>query len=233
LLLGLLLNLTYFIPYFAFISVLTFYSLGFWKSMEEKYFLLQRLIYEYRDCDNGEQIADNKEFYAVEKNYYDKIRERLLPYDTNLSYFAMKMLLSFVFSLGIFLVITMLNEFNVTGVVQVVTTASLGIMPHIFSTVALKTSEERKKEWEERLKFKVKSMVKQLQTERREAERREAEHGEAEHGEAERREAERREAERREAERREAERREAERREAERREAERREAEHGEDVSWL
>ena len=53
----------------------------------------------------------------------------------------------------------MLNEFNVTGVVQVVTTASLGIMPHIFNMIASKISEERKKASEEKLKLNVKYMV--------------------------------------------------------------------------
>jgi hypothetical protein len=165
LLLGLLLNLAYFTPYFAFISVLTFYCLSFWKSMEEKYFLLQRLIYECRDKYSGQQIASNEEFHVVKKNHYDKIRERLLPYDTNLSYFGLKIFWSFVFSFGVLQVINMLNEFNVTSVVQVVTTASLGIMPYIFNMVASKISEERKKASEERLKFKVKCMVKELDNE--------------------------------------------------------------------
>ena len=56
----------------------------------------------------------------------------------------------------------MLNEFNVTGVVQVVTTASLGIMPHIFNMVASKMSEERKKASEETLKLNVENMVEDL-----------------------------------------------------------------------
>ena len=37
-LLGLFLNLFYFIPYFAYFSVLTFYCYTYWKTMEEKYF---------------------------------------------------------------------------------------------------------------------------------------------------------------------------------------------------
>ena len=46
LLLGLFLNLTYFLPYLTAISVFTFYGHGIWKSVEEKYFLLKLLIYE-------------------------------------------------------------------------------------------------------------------------------------------------------------------------------------------
>ena len=169
--LGLFLNLIYFIPYFAFFSVLTFYCCSYWKTMEEKYCVLKRLIYEacrdkqqvYNGCiPNRHPKREEKVLPVVSKELYDKIREKLLPYDTNLFYLGLKIFWSFVFSFGILQLINMLNEFNVTGVVQVVTTASLGIMPHIFNMVASKTSEERKKAWEEKLKLNVKYMVEEL-----------------------------------------------------------------------
>jgi hypothetical protein len=139
--------------------------------MEEKYWVLKRLIYEA--CRDKQQVnngcipnrhpkREEKVLPVVSKELYDKIREELLPYDTNLFYFGLKIFWSFVFSFGIFHLINMLNEFNVTGVVQVVTTASLGIMPHIFNMVGLKTSEERKKACEERLKLNVNYMVEDL-----------------------------------------------------------------------
>jgi hypothetical protein len=53
-LLGLFLNLIYFIPYFAFFSVLTFYCCSYWKTMEEKYCVLKRLIYEA--CRDKQQV---------------------------------------------------------------------------------------------------------------------------------------------------------------------------------
>jgi hypothetical protein len=170
-LLGLFLNLIYFIPYFAFFSVLTFYCCSYWKTMEEKYWVLKRLIYEA--CRDKQQVnngcipnrhpkREEKVLPVVSKELYDKIREQLLPYDTNLFYFGLKIFWSFVFSFGILQLINMLNEFNVTGVVQVVTTASLGIMPHIFNMVALKINEERKKASEETLKLNVNYMVEDL-----------------------------------------------------------------------
>ena len=170
-LLGLFLNLIYFMPYFAFISVLTFYCYTYWKSMEEKYFVLKRLIYEA--CRETENINNGcipnrhpkpkeKVIPVVSKELYDKIREGLLPYDTNLFYFGLKMFWSIAFSLGIFALINMLNESNVTGLVQVVTTASLGVVPHIFNMVALKTSEARTKAKNENLKLNIKNMVKEL-----------------------------------------------------------------------
>jgi hypothetical protein len=139
--------------------------------MEEKYCVLKRLIYEacrdkqqvYNGCiPNRHPKREEKVLPVVSKELYDKIREKLLPYHTNLFYLGLKIFWSFVFSFGILKLINMLNEFNVTGVVQVVTTASLGIMPHIFNMVGLKTSEEWKKAWEEKLKLNVKSMVEEL-----------------------------------------------------------------------
>ncbi|CAB4036203.1 Hypothetical predicted protein [Paramuricea clavata] len=139
--------------------------------MEEKYCVLKRLIYEA--CRDKQQVNNGcipnrhpkrkeKVLPVVSKELYDKIREELLPYDTNLFYLGLKLFWSFVFSFGILQLINMLNELNVTGVVQVVTTASLGIMPHIFNMVASKRSEERKKAWEEELKLNVKYMVEDL-----------------------------------------------------------------------
>ena len=167
-LLGLFLNLFYFMPYFAFFSVLTFYCCTYWKTMEEKYFLLKRLIYEA--CRETENINNgcipnrhpkpNEDVIpVVSKRLYDEIRKKLLPYDTNLFYFGLKMVWSIAFSLGIFVLINMLNKFNVTGLVQVITTASLGVMPHIFNMVESKTNEERKKANNEKLKLNVKYRV--------------------------------------------------------------------------
>ena len=169
-LLGLFLNLAYLIPYFAFFSVLTFYCCTYWKTMEEQYFVLKRLIYEAcretQNINNGcipnrHPEPNEKVLPVVSKELYDKIREELLPYDTNLFYFGLKMLWSIAFSLG-FLALMLLNELDDTGLVQVVTTASLGVLPHIFNMVGLKTSEERKKAESEKLKSNVKFMVKEL-----------------------------------------------------------------------
>ena len=168
-LLGLFLNLIYFIPYFALFSVLTFYCYTYWKTMEEKYFVLKQLIYEacreIQNINNGcipnRHPKPNEEvLLVVSRELYDKIREKLLPYDTNLFYCGLKMIWSIAFSLIIFALINMLNEFNVTGLV--VTTASLGVMPYIFNMVLSKTSEAKTKAWNDQLKMNVKYMVERL-----------------------------------------------------------------------
>ena len=171
LVLGLFLNLTYFIPYVAFFAVLLFNCGSYWKSMEGKYLVLKRLIYEecrlVQNVNNGcipnRQPKENEKVLpVVSKVLYDKIREELLPYHKNLFYFGLKIFLALVLSFSIFKLINLLHEFNVTGTVQVVTTASLGVIPHIFNMVALKTNEEKKKALEEKLKLNVKYKVEGL-----------------------------------------------------------------------
>ena len=168
-LLGLFLNLFYFIPYIAFFSVLTFYCSTYWKTLEEKYFVLKQLIYEacqetqnINNIPNRHPKPSEKVLPVVSSKLYDKIREEFLPYDTNLFYFGLKMFWAIAFSLGILALINMFNEFNVTGLVQVVTTASLGVMPHIFNMVGSKTSEAKTKAHNEDLKLNVKYMVQEL-----------------------------------------------------------------------
>ena len=170
-LLGLLLNLFQFIPFIAFFSVLIFYCSTYWKTMEEKYFVLKQLIYEAcreaQNINNGcipnrHPKPDEKVLLVVSSKLYDKIREEFLPYDTNLFYFGLKIFWAIAFSLGILAIINMLNELNVTGLVQVVTTASLGVMPHIFNMVGSKTSEAKTKAHNENLKSNVKYMVEEL-----------------------------------------------------------------------
>ena len=170
-LLGLILNLFHFIPYIAFFSVLTFYCSTYWKTMEEKYFVLKQLIYEAcretQNINNGcipnrHPKPSEKVLLVVSRKLYDKIREEFLPYDTNLFYFVLKMFWAIAFSLGILALINMFNESNITGLVQVVTTASLGVMPHIFNMVGSKTSEAKTKAYNENLKLNVKYMVEEL-----------------------------------------------------------------------
>ena len=136
--------------------------------MEERYLVLKRLIYE--ECRDVQTVnngcipsrhpkRDEKVLPVVSKVLYDKIRKELLPYHTNLFYFGLKIFWSLIFSYSIFKLINLLHEFNVSGAAQVVTTASLGVIPHIFNMVALKTNEEKKKALEEKLKLNVKYMV--------------------------------------------------------------------------
>ena len=170
-LLGLILNLFHFLPFIAFFSVLTFYCSTYWKTMEEKYFVLKQIIYEA--CQETQNINNGcipnrhpkpgeKVLLVVSRKLYDKIREEFFPYHTNLFYFVLKMFWAITFSLGILALINMLNESNITGLVQVVTTASLGVMPHIFNMVGSKTSEAKTKAYNENLKLNVKYMVEEL-----------------------------------------------------------------------
>jgi hypothetical protein len=171
LLLGLFLNLNFCIPYLAFASVLMFYCHSYWKSLEEKYFELKRIIYDAcrdRQGDNDEGDISNTPgqnetaLPVVSKEVYEIIREKFLPYHTNILYFILKVLWVVAFSCGIFELVNMLHAFHITAAVQVVTTASVGIMPRVFSMVALKISKEKDKAWNEKLKLNVKYILEGL-----------------------------------------------------------------------
>ena len=171
LLVGLFLNLFLFIPYFAYLSVVAFYCCSYWKTIEEKYFVLKRLIYEVcrdKQCVNNgcipNRLAEQNEevLPVVSKDLYDEIRKELLPYNTNLFYFGLKMFCLALFSFGISKLIAMLTVLHITNLIPIVTTAILGIMPHLFNMEALKMSEERKKAREEKLKLIVKRRVDEL-----------------------------------------------------------------------
>ena len=171
LLLGLFLNLNFFIPYLAFASVLTFYCHSYWKSLEEKYLVLKRVIYDAcrdRQGDNDDGNTSNTPgqnetaLPVVSKEVYEIIREKFLPYHTNILYFILKVLWVVGFSYGIFELVNMLHAFHITAAVQVVTTASVGIMPRVFSMVALKISKEKDKAWNEKLKLNVKYILEGL-----------------------------------------------------------------------
>ncbi|CAB4027281.1 Hypothetical predicted protein [Paramuricea clavata] len=154
----------------------------YWKSLEEKYLELKRIIYDAcrdRQGDNHDgntsnlQGDDNDEgntsnlpgqnetaLPVVSKEVYEIIREKFLPYHTNIFYFILKVLWVVAFSCGIFELVNMLHAFHIAAAVQVVTTAGVGIMPHVFNMVALKISKEKDKAWNEKLKLNVKYILK-------------------------------------------------------------------------
>ena len=169
-LLGLFLNLTYYLPYLAAISVFTFYSYDTWKSLEEKYFLLKLIIFEEcleknPDAHHGNETAQEhiKLHSVVPKEIYESIREKLLPYGNSFVWIVLKLLWLLVLSLGVLEVVHMLHTFNTSAAVKVVATASLGILPYIFNTISWNAGGADKKEaWKKELKENVKNLLKTI-----------------------------------------------------------------------
>ena len=172
LLLGLFLNVIHFTPYLASFSVLTFYCYSSWKSLEEKYLLLKRIVYKAcRDKPDDPDERDDSEISlkeneillpVVSKELYENVRKKFMPYDVNLFLVSVELMWSIIFSYGIFELVNLLQEFNVTPAVGVVTTASLAIIPRLFSIAHLqKENKELNKAWKKELKLKVKHMVKE------------------------------------------------------------------------
>jgi hypothetical protein len=139
--------------------------------MESKYFALKMFIYEeYRgrisDDDSAINNNSQKESGAivpvVSKQLYHKIRERLLPYHTNLWFHGFQVFVTFFFSIVFVYIITVLQRNHATSVVKVLTTMSVSVIPYIYNSVVLKSSEEQKRAWDERLKINVKRVVDEL-----------------------------------------------------------------------
>jgi hypothetical protein len=141
--------------------------------LEEEYISLKWIIYkacqeikakEDKEGDNNSCTRNKAEkvLPLVSKELYDKIRDTYLPYNTNMFYYSLKILWCFIFSYGIFELVNMLNALNITAAAQILTTMSLGVIPHVFNTIALRQSEARKKALGEKLKLNVKCMVEEL-----------------------------------------------------------------------
>ena len=171
-LLGLFLNLAYFLPYLAAISVFTFYFYGTWKSLEQKYFLLKLLIYEEcqarkPDTNENETLPEqDQEIHRVAivpKEIYDSIRKELLPYDKSLFWVVLQLLWLLVLSYGVSELVRMLRAFNTTATIKVLATASVGILPHMFNTIFWNAKGgDGKEPWKKELKENVKRLVETL-----------------------------------------------------------------------
>ncbi|XP_028418424.1 uncharacterized protein LOC114543773 [Dendronephthya gigantea] len=165
-LLGLFLNIAYFAPYAAPLAVTAFYCCTCWKSVERKYYYLEQLIYE--ECgkeeinnNSNQRLQQNERLLpVVSKELYENIREKLLPYDTNLTWLGLKIGLLLGYLYFILMVLDMLHEHNFTIPAQMWTMISVSIIPFIFNTLALKVSGgEGKEPWIRVLELNVKEMV--------------------------------------------------------------------------
>ena len=96
----------------------------------------------------------------ISRQFYDRIREKILPYNLILFNFFIKVFFVCLFAYFLFTIVRILNTANISGTVKVITTMSVSVVPHIFNVVAAKNSEEEKKK--EVQKNKVKKLVCEL-----------------------------------------------------------------------
>ena len=157
---GLILNLNYFFPYFASIFVFLFYWSNYSKTIEKKNAITKRVILEAcRETEGITTLSLANTDPKPSKGLLVIMPEEAFPYYTDLLYFG-KMCFFFVFSCGIFKFARMESELNF--VLQAVTTAGLGAVPHILNQIALETSEERKGVYNEQFKLNVKHKLEEL-----------------------------------------------------------------------
>ena len=98
----------------------------------------------------------------ISKQFYNRIRETILPYNLTLFYFFIKVLYVFFFAYFLFAVINILERTDISGTVKVITTMSVSVLPYILNVVAEKLSEERKKAQNEVQKIKVEKLMSEL-----------------------------------------------------------------------
>jgi hypothetical protein len=202
---GLTLNVVYFFPYVVYISIVMFYSWMFWTSVEQKYVVLLRSIfdsiignnesnnnndssnnnngnrnrymtsnntvntYNINNINSGHDrgtCENNKIVSVVSRKLYNDVRERLLPYHSNLFRFAMNVMSISVFAYIILTLVRVLQANDVSPTVQLLTTFSVSVFPYVMNTVASKKGDEQRDAWKEQLKHRVKPLVDELTTDK-------------------------------------------------------------------
>ena len=81
----------------------------------------------------------------ISRQFYDRIREKVLPYNLILFNFFIKVFFVCLFAFFLFTIVRILNTADISGTVKVITTMSMSVVPYIFNVVAAKNSEEEKK----------------------------------------------------------------------------------------
>ena len=110
-----------------------------------------------------EMLNENCAFLCVvSKELYDNVRERLLPYHVTLFFFALKVVLIFLFSYLTLTLVRVLQASDVSPTVQLLTTVSVSAFPYIMNIVGAKKGEDQKDAWKEQLKQRVKPLVDKL-----------------------------------------------------------------------
>ena len=98
----------------------------------------------------------------ISRQFYNGIREKILPYNLILFTFFIKVFFVCLFAYFLFTIVRILNTANISGTVKVITTMSVSVVLHIFNVVAAKNSEEEEKAENEVQKIKVKKLVSDL-----------------------------------------------------------------------
>ena len=111
------------------------------------------------NCDDDYEIV-----CVVSKELYDKIRERLLPYDENLFYFAVKLFFMVGFSYIALSLVRIFQASDASPAVQVLTSLSFGAIPYLLNIAVSRKGDEEKAAWKKQLRVRVKQQVIKLTT---------------------------------------------------------------------
>jgi hypothetical protein len=100
----------------------------------------------------------------VSKELYDKIRERLLPYNVNLFYFALKLFFLVGFCYIALSFVKVFQEIDASPAVQLLTSLSFGALPYLLNIILSRKGDEEKAAWKRQLRVRVKHHVAKLTT---------------------------------------------------------------------
>ena len=82
----------------------------------------------------------------ISRQFYDRIREKILPYNLILYTFFIKVFFVCLFAYFLFTIVRILNTADISGTVKVITTMSMSVVPYLFNVVAAKATRRRKKQ---------------------------------------------------------------------------------------
>ena len=168
---GLFLNGENYSPYILPVCTIIFYSWTNWRSsVETKYLVLLTNIYKVSKESSAESgkgstnvamnsntasnTSDSKTLKIryhpedgepmIEKELYNLVREKLLPYDKILFYYFQRVFFILIFAHFLYIMISLAQTSRVPGFIQVISSIAATSLPFIFDFVWKKNSDEKK-----------------------------------------------------------------------------------------
>ena len=177
---GLFLNGEIYSPYLLPLSTIIFFSWTKWRSsVETKYLVLITNIFKVckesyvesdewsnnRNENSGKSFKIKLDHYGdpqIQKELYDYIRKKLLPYNRILFHYFQGVFLVAVFAYILYILLSLAQTSEISGSVQVIGTIAATSLPFIFDFIWKKKSDEQKEADSIVLKSKLKRVLRDI-----------------------------------------------------------------------
>ena len=116
---------------------------------------------KYLETIRRQKNRNTKLVPVVSRKLYDKIRERLLPYDTTFFYYIVTVAFLIIpLSTIVYKQLETFQEIDVTPTINILITLMIGALPYGYNLIIhARNGEEWKTAWKEEIKMNVKCMV--------------------------------------------------------------------------